>query len=270
MLTLAPPAHAQAPADDIIWGVIKDSRDEAALASFIVNFPESRHLPAARARLSSLEAARPKPPPLVLPRRPTATVPKPPSPPPVTTTTTATTPKAPAVPAGPPTMHFAQPRAGAQDGNGLRIDWCHGWARDCGKPSADAFCRSQGYTSATSFERVITGSYTWIAGDQQVCVSAACGVIADVTCEQPTTRPAPPAQATISQPRVNRLPLANCHLPSSRCGQASADAYCRAAGFARADRFGGSPEGTRSVHMGDGSTCEGPQCRALSDIVCSR
>lgn len=269
MLTLAPAAQAQAPADDVIWGIIKDSRDEGALQSFIANFPESRHSQAAKARLASLEAAKPKPKPRVIPARP-AEPPKPASPPPAATSTTPpTTTTPPTVPAGPP-RHFAQPRAGPQDGNGLRIDWCHSWARDCGKPSADAFCRTQGYTSATSFERVITGSYTWIAGDQQICLGPGCGVIADVTCERPTAPQALPTKATISQPQVNRAPLANCHLPSRSCGQASADAFCRAAGFARADRFGGSAEGTRSVHMGDGSVCDGPQCRALSDIVCSR
>jgi hypothetical protein len=95
-------------------------------------------------------------------------------------------------------------------------------------------------------------------------------VLADVTCERPIARPAPSGEATFSQPRVNGMPLANCHFPSSRCGQASADAYCCAAGFSRAERFGGSPDGTRWIHMGDGSVCDGPQCRALTDVVCRR
>lgn len=268
-LAFAQAARAQAAADDVIWGIIKDSRDDGALESFIANFPDSRHVPTARARLAALVAAKPPPPPR--PRVPPPPVrPQPATAPATTPKTTTTPPPPPPPPLGAATKLFAQPRAGHQDGNGLRIDWCHRWSQDCGKPSADAFCRSQGYAGASSFEKLITGSFTWIAGDQQICLGPGCGVLADVTCAQPTAPPSAPAQVTIGQPRVNRLPLANCHLPSSRCGQASADAFCRAAGFARAERFGGSPEGTRSVHMGDGSVCDGPQCRALSDIVCSR
>lgn len=169
-----------------------------------------------------------------------------------------------------PTQLYERPQVGAANMNGLRLDWCLAWERDCGKPAADAFCKEQGYDAARSFEPHKTGALTWLAGDEQICSGAQCTALAQVVCERPVKSPGALLLNLIQAPRVNRLPLAECMAPGQGCGQVAADTFCRAGGFARATRFGRSREGTRAFHLGDQTICDGPQCRALIDISCSR
>ena len=35
--------------------------------------------------------------------------------------------------------------------NGRRLSWCHDFDAGCGKPAADAFCKTNGFASATQF-----------------------------------------------------------------------------------------------------------------------
>jgi len=36
---------------------------------------------------------------------------------------------------------------------GNRLDWCLHWARDCGKPAANAYCRKRGFDAAVGFRK---------------------------------------------------------------------------------------------------------------------
>jgi len=169
-----------------------------------------------------------------------------------------------------PTQTYARPHVGLETMNGLRLDWCLSWERDCGKPAADAFCKLQGYDAARSFEKQVTGGQTWLPADEQICGGDKCAALAEVVCERPVKGATNVVAITIPAPRVNRLPLAECLQGTLGCGQQAADTFCRAVGLARATRFERSPDGTRSVHLGDQATCGGPQCRALINVACSR
>jgi hypothetical protein len=69
------------------------------------------------------------------------------------------------------------------DGN--RLDWCATWQADCGRPAADAFCRSEGFGSATAFSeepRIGAKTPTRIISTGAVCDQAGCSGFASITC----------------------------------------------------------------------------------------
>jgi hypothetical protein len=69
--------------------------------------------------------------------------------------------------------------------NGKRLDWCANWTDDCGKPAADAFCKTQGYGEATVFKRDphIGGvSPTRVISTGAVCDLAHCDGFLEITC----------------------------------------------------------------------------------------
>lgn len=263
---------AQVDPDDAVWQAIADTDNEAMLEAFLKEYPNSRHAQAARTRLAALKRGVVPPPPVTVapPRadpKPPVVVPKPP--------VEVKPPDAPPPPrivgAMPkePVRTFPKPHIGPEDMNGLRIDGCLAWGRDCGKPAADTFCKTQGYDGARTFELRKTDAMTWLQGDMQICAGPGCTALTDVACEHPKRPPQFSVPETIRDPRVNHQPLADCLYAGDACGMATAHMYCRAAGFARATRLTHSPDGTRALHLGDAKVCDGPKCRAITALFCS-
>ena len=68
--------------------------------------------------------------------------------------------------------------------NGVPVDGCATWATDCGQASADQFCRTRGYSSASSWTWA-RDERTWNIGSNRYCESGPgmeCGGLRDVTC----------------------------------------------------------------------------------------
>lgn len=69
---------------------------------------------------------------------------------------------------------------------GYRVDWCKHWARDCGKPAADAFCQLRGFGVARNFIKAENiGSAerpTRTIEDRRLCDSPNCDGFLRVTC----------------------------------------------------------------------------------------
>ena len=83
----------------------------------------------------------------------------------------------PASGATPATRHFDNPMV-----EGVALDNCRTWARDCGKPAADAFCQSQGFAAAIDFARQPHAPPTRVISSGQVCNGGNCARITSVTC----------------------------------------------------------------------------------------
>lgn len=71
--------------------------------------------------------------------------------------------------------------------NGIALDHCLNYAKNCGKPSADSFCRSQGFSTATAYTEGANVTKTIVPNDGLICDSsklgyAGCGPMASVTC----------------------------------------------------------------------------------------
>jgi len=134
----------------------------------------------------------------------------------------------------PVTRHFDNPMV-----EGVALDNCRTWARDCGKPAADAFCQSQGFAAAIDFTRQPHAPPTRVISSGQVCNGANCARITAVTCGNAAGGETPPGatrQAALEY-GVNRLgsDMRGLELPGGtpeQCRDAClADPSCRAFTF---------------------------------------
>ena len=67
---------------------------------------------------------------------------------------------------------------------GHRLDVCLRWAADCGKPTADAFCRAQGYSDALQAEPDAEPGYapTRVISSDQICTGPGCRGFGQIIC----------------------------------------------------------------------------------------
>lgn len=96
------------------------------------------------------------------PSQPASSAPPPPPPPPVT-------------------REFNDPRIQVSEG-ALPLDICREWGVNCGKPAADAFCRSKGLAAASDFRVAQDSPPTVVISSKQVCREQACDRITWVAC----------------------------------------------------------------------------------------
>ncbi len=86
--------------------------------------------------------------------------------------------------------------------NGNRLDWCLKWSSDCGKPAADAYCKSQGYQQAVDFfpdPRIGARSPTRLIGSGAICDLKHCDGFSKITCEKTPIVPAATLRRTTAE-----------------------------------------------------------------------
>lgn len=69
--------------------------------------------------------------------------------------------------------------------NGTLLDWCSPWAQNCGRPTADKFCKDKGYSTVLNhgdMRRIRSGEMTRLFGNGQVCDDSGCGTFTSITC----------------------------------------------------------------------------------------
>lgn len=85
---------------------------------------------------------------------------------------------------------FVNPKIGK-----YALDACKTWAKDCGKPAADAWCLRKGFKESIRHSAKTNSPPTLIIGSGKVCNKWHCGRITSVTCGKGRGAPAP-AQST--------------------------------------------------------------------------
>jgi hypothetical protein len=169
-----------------------------------------------------------------------------------------------AAPALAETTTFSQPTF-----QGNRLDWCVNWAQGCGQPAADAFCKVNGYQSATSFaiaQDIGAVTPTRLIGSGAVCDQGMCDGFQYIAC----FKPSPTQVFTNPTYQGNRLDW--CVNWAQGCGQPAADAFCKANGYNHAVSFKiaqdiGAVTPTRLI--GSGAVCDQPFCDGFLGIRCS-
>jgi len=64
------------------------------------------------------------------------------------------------------------------------LDYCRSWAKDCGKPAADAWCQKKGYKRALRFGVSWDSPPTRVIGSGKICNQPFCDRISFVVCEE--------------------------------------------------------------------------------------
>ncbi len=177
---------------------------------------------------------------------------------------------------------FVKPKVGI-----FRLDWCKVWAGQCGKPAADKFCQTKGFTQSNNFEEAVdigASTPTIIITTGQQCADPSCDGFTFITCEKPDAAPPPPPgpspgggggdERTYFKPKIGSYRLNYCETKGSGCGQDAADAFCDARGYDEASDFVQSspvPPGVKpSRFIGNNKLCKGPGCYAFNSITCER
>jgi hypothetical protein len=98
------------------------------------------------------------------------------------------------------TQAFANPKV-----SGQRLDLCLEWGTGCGKPSADAWCVSKGFTTSSSHvvaHDIGAVTPTRLMSTGAVCDQPFCDGFSQVTCFKPGAPPAPDMQG-YNKPKFN-------------------------------------------------------------------
>lgn len=67
--------------------------------------------------------------------------------------------------------------------HGFRLDYCKNWAKDCGTPAADAFCKTQGYTRSGRWVKDNNiGEMTKTIGSNDICDASYCDGFKSIEC----------------------------------------------------------------------------------------
>ncbi len=175
---------------------------------------------------------------------------------------------------------------------GVALDYCRNWEKDCGKPAADAFCQSQGFAAAIDFTPRFHAPPTRVIGSGRVCDNAICARMAAITCGaagQGASAPPPaqaasagvPAQAArppasggvpatrhFDNPLVEGVALDFCRSWARECGKPAADAFCQSQGFAAAIDFTRQPHAPPTRVIGSGQVCNGANCARIAAVTC--
>ncbi len=67
---------------------------------------------------------------------------------------------------------------------GLALDLCREWGRNCGQAAADAFCRLRGYRAASDYRVMRNRPPTITIGDRRICTAGFCDRISFVACRR--------------------------------------------------------------------------------------
>ena len=166
------------------------------------------------------------------------------------------------------TQAFANPKV-----SGQRLDLCLEWGTGCGKPSADAWCVSKGFT--TSSNHVVAHDIgavtpTRLMSTGAVCDQPFCDGFSQVTCFKPGAPPAPDMQG-YNKPKFNGMRLDLCVDWGVGCGLPAAKKYCQNKGWATAHSYVvanniGAYAPTRLI--GTSAVCDQDFCDGFKRIVC--
>ena len=142
---------------------------------------------------------------------------------------------------------------------GYALDYCRTWGQNCGRPAADAYCRSKGYRRALRYRVKQNAPPTRVIGDGRVCNAPGCDRIDWVACE---------ADGVFKNPQVKGYALDFCRLWGKDCGKPAADAFCRSRGYQGSVDFAVRPDYPPTRVIGTGQICNQSFCDRIVLVTC--
>ena len=143
---------------------------------------------------------------------------------------------------------------------GYALDLCRSWGANCGKPAADAFCKSKGYKNALSYKIKKDSPPTKVIQGGGLCVESYCDRISQVTCVTKTI--------SFNQPKVGGYALHLWRSWGANCGKPAADAFCKSKGYKSAFSYKVKKDSPPTKVIQGGGLCVESYCDRISRVVC--
>lgn len=151
---------------------------------------------------------------------------------------------------------------------GHLLDWCVNWGEACGKPAADAWCKTKGYEGAEAFNKwEDAGQSTRLIGSNQVCDEQMCDAFSMVACFK-ADAPGEDEEVTFKKPKYKGKRLDWCREWSANCGKPAADAYCEFKGFSGSTDFAMAEDIGNTRLISNGQSCTEPFCDGFKFVTC--
>jgi len=143
--------------------------------------------------------------------------------------------------------------------SGYALDYCEKWGKACGRPAADAYCRSKGYRRALRYRVKQNAPPTRVISGGQVCSAPGCDRIDWVACD---------ADGVFKNPTVSKYALDLCQQWGKGCGKPAADAFCRSRGYRESVDFAVHSDNPPTRIIGTGQICNQPSCDRIVLVTC--
>jgi hypothetical protein len=150
--------------------------------------------------------------------------------------------------------------------DGIALDWCKTWGSECGKPTADYFCRYKGYSFAKSFQIDKNVAYTKILKTGQICNQDFCSSFKYITCSGSKSI----NYQRFSYPKYNGVALDFCYTFGKNCGQKVANEFCKFKGYKDVYRFKKENNVGYTIIMRTGQFCKADFCSSFKYIDCRK
>ncbi len=77
---------------------------------------------------------------------------------------------------------YTDPTIRASNGETVLLDWCREWGANCGRPTAELYCKDRGFPFVKSFAHTGPGQRTGIVTTGEICALERCTGFREISC----------------------------------------------------------------------------------------
>ena len=157
---------------------------------------------------------------------------------------------------------------------GKPLAYCETPNSNCGKPVADAYCKTMGFNSAYEIRKAHNVGQSNYYAMRKTCVGWKCDGFKFIRCKGETPHDTPESYHyrlhKFAYPRYNKYRVDWCYEDNTGCGKRAADSFCRHVGYSEAKSFTKDDKVRATKAIGNQALCFGNECQGYSSIDCYR
>jgi hypothetical protein len=158
--------------------------------------------------------------------------------------------------------------------NGERLSYCKADESACGQKVASRYCQMLGYDYADQHIIAYNIDQTNFIDSDEHCKGWQCNGFMTIRCVGKISHTPPQPYYYRSQrfvyPRFNNFRVDWCYEKHGKCGQQTADSFCKRMGYMRAQEYAKQVHVASTKALGDEELCFGKECAGFSSITCYR